>query len=109
MISVCSAAALDETSYTIPYVNETETCVEALRAPDSRYKDDNRGLSINIGWDENVISKFTPTTKTKTYTNTPALKTASLRLTPKVMMTISASFSKKTKLPSTVKVVVRKL
>ena len=53
---MCSAAALDDTSSTLPYIDDTEPCIEALHAPApaSRYEDDDRGLSINIGWDENV-------------------------------------------------------
>ena len=51
---MCSATALDETSSTLPYVDETETYSEAFRTTDSRHGPDDRGLTINIGWDENV-------------------------------------------------------
>ena len=51
---MCSATALDATSSTLPYVDETETCIEAFHTTDSRHGPDDRGLSINIGWDENV-------------------------------------------------------
>ena len=49
---MCSATALDETSSTLPYVDETETSVEAFHTTESRHWPDDRGLSINIGWDE---------------------------------------------------------
>ena len=51
---MCSATDLDETSSTLPYVNETETCVEAFHTTDTHHGPDDRGLTINIGWDENV-------------------------------------------------------
>ena len=51
---MCSAAALDETSSTLPYVDDTETFVEASNAGDCSHDHEDRPFSINIGWDENV-------------------------------------------------------